>query len=415
MVTHTVPVGTGPRAIAITPDGRTAVVANQGGNTVSIIDVESGTVTHTVTVGTKPADVAVSPDGATAYIAVEGILDNSSSSGLRWVDLATGVITCSTLPMSFPTRVTVSPDGLFLYVYSGALGSVVAKVRESDGAVTAEYFFGTSVGSLALSPDGEHLVVSSVVGSSIGIGIVRTSTMDPVQTMAKTFVGGRSTYSTDGRSIYITDKFQNEVVVIDTTTYAMTRWSSGGREPFGLVAASSGDIFVSNEASGTLARLISASSRITVDVVDPKDPTLTETQDRVLVPSGSGNALGIINTSSMQRELVQVGTSPIHVATARGYAVVSNNGSNTVSIIRLAVLPASGDQVPTAPLQQFGRIEAHVCGADIPDSVLFPGVGQDQRADGWSMSWAQWPNGGTGGFVCTRQPYYTSTGTWSAG
>jgi hypothetical protein len=32
---------------------------------------------------------------------------------------------------------------------------------------------------------------------------------------------------------------------------------------------------------------------------------------------------------------------------------------------------------------------------------------------GWNPSWAEWPNSGTGGFVCLRENYYdSSSGTW---
>ena len=33
---------------------------------------------------------------------------------------------------------------------------------------------------------------------------------------------------------------------------------------------------------------------------------------------------------------------------------------------------------------------------------------------GWSPSWAQWPNSNTGGFVCNKEIYMTTTGTWSS-
>ena len=418
MVTHTVPVGSEPREIAITPDGRTAVVSNTNGDTVSIIDVLTGAVTNTVTVGLRPSGIAISPDGSTAYIAVYGTFGSLDPciSAVHWLDIATATIVRTERPLDNPTGVIASSDGLFIYVWSGALGQVVVKMRVSDGAVfTPTYFFGgSSISAVALSPDGRSLAISPVL-DSVGVDIVDTDTMNRLQALPLAIVSGQVTFSSDGSELYVSDPARDEIAVVNTTSYNVTRWSSGGDYPRGLISADSSTVFVSNQSNGTVASLRSGTTLATVAVLDPQSPVLTETQERVLVPSFSGNALAIITTSNMQRELVQVGSSPINVATARGYAVVSNSGSNTVSIIRLAALPASGDQVPSAPLQQFGRIEAHVCGADIPDSVLFPGVGQDQRADGWSMSWAQWPNGGTGGFVCTRQPYYTNTGQWSVG
>jgi YVTN family beta-propeller protein len=421
VVTHTVPVGSGPRAIAITPDGRTAVVTNNNDNTVSIIDVETGTVTHTVTVGNRPTGVAISRDGTTAFVAVYGTFGATPpGSALHWIDLASGVITCTlgdgVIPV-YPTNVIVSPDGLFLYVYTTSPAQWLAKVQVSDGSFVGPRYqlsISSSISRVSLSPDGQRLAISPVIATS-GIDFVDASTMGLLQTIPVSIEAGYVAYSSDGSALFVTDRAQDEVMVIDTSTYGVTRWPSGGDEPSALVPATSGNVFVSNRTSGDLAQLFSGSVRSEVTVMDPATPVLTESQDRVLVPSGSGNALAIITASSLARELVAVGASPANVATARGYAVVSNNGSNTVSIIRLGQLPASGDQVPTAPLQQFGRIESHVCSTDIPDSVLFPGVGEDQRRDGWTRSWAQWPNGGTGGFVCTRQPYFTNTGQWAVG
>jgi YVTN family beta-propeller protein len=316
----------------------------------------------------------------------------------------------------------VSPDGQYIYAYpTSPVTPWVAKVRTSDGAVFTPVYtafvgspFGSSIAQVVLSPDARSLAVIPLL-SSAGADLVATDTMSRTQVIGLGIANGRAAYSADGVELYVSDSANDQIAVVNTSTYSVTQWSSGGDDPRGLVAAESGTVFVTNRSGDSVVSLRSSSVTGSAPVVNPQLPVLTQSQDRVLVPSGSGNALAIITVSSMSRELVAVGSSPANVATARGYAVVSNNGSNSVSIIRLADLPASGDQVPTSPLQQFGRIEAHECNVDIPDSVLFPGVGLDQRADGWSRSWAQWPNGGTGGFVCTRQPYYTNTGQWSVG
>jgi YVTN family beta-propeller protein len=68
-VTKTVPVGAVPERLAVTPDGRTAVVANAGDGTVSFLDTAAGTVVGApVTVGSNPFGVAVTPDGRLAYV-----------------------------------------------------------------------------------------------------------------------------------------------------------------------------------------------------------------------------------------------------------------------------------------------------------------------------------------------------------
>lgn len=68
--------------------------------------------------------------------------------------------------------------------------------------------------------------------------------------------------------------------------------------------------------------------------------------------------------------------------------------------------------IPTAPIQQYAVGYDEACDRGLPEEADFPAL-QSMKLSGWSKSWAWWPNGGQGGFVCTRQPYFTSSGTWS--
>ncbi len=88
------------------------------------------------------------------------------------------------------------------------------------------------------------------------------------------------------------------------------------------------------------------------------------------------------------------------------------SGSWSSSTYGLPLRPASGDSVPRAALQQFARAESSLCDVQPDDLVDFPALA-GVRHQAWGRSWAQWPNGGTGGFVCSRQPYYTSIDTWT--
>lgn len=56
--------------------------------------------------------------------------------------------------------------------------------------------------------------------------------------------------------------------------------------------------------------------------------------------------------------------------------------------------------------------------ASTPPPSWYQGVGRasaDATCDaGWTASWALWPNGGTGGWVCNREQYYdTATASWA--
>ena len=73
---------------------------------------------------------------------------------------------------------------------------------------------------------------------------------------------------------------------------------------------------------------------------------------------------------------------------------------------------ASGPNVPTAPMQAYGRDVNGKCVTNAPVWVNWSGIAT-QQYDAWGASWQQWPNNGTGGYVCERQPYFTTIGTWS--
>ena len=70
-VVATVPVGSFPFGIAITPDGTTAYVVNNGSNTVSVIDT-AGTTTITVQAGGNGKDVLTGGPGSDLLLGQNG-------------------------------------------------------------------------------------------------------------------------------------------------------------------------------------------------------------------------------------------------------------------------------------------------------------------------------------------------------
>ena len=74
-VSATIPVGSDPSGVVVSPDGRYVYVTNFGSpfdqtatDTVSVIDTATNTVTATIPVGSDPDGVAVSPDGTHVYV-----------------------------------------------------------------------------------------------------------------------------------------------------------------------------------------------------------------------------------------------------------------------------------------------------------------------------------------------------------
>src|SRR3954470_6362613 len=61
-------VGSGPSAVATSPDGQKVYVTDDAGTAMKVLDATSGSVLATVEVGASPVSLAVSPDGHTAYV-----------------------------------------------------------------------------------------------------------------------------------------------------------------------------------------------------------------------------------------------------------------------------------------------------------------------------------------------------------
>jgi YVTN family beta-propeller protein len=117
-VTATVPVGSGPRGVAVDPDTHTVYVANFW--EVSVIDGSTRTVTATVPAGTSPGGgVAVDPSTHTVYVANYG--DNAVSV----IDGSRTVTVTATVPVGKdPYGVAVDPDTHTVYVTNRDDGTV---------------------------------------------------------------------------------------------------------------------------------------------------------------------------------------------------------------------------------------------------------------------------------------------------
>ncbi|MCA1005666.1 beta-propeller fold lactonase family protein [Rhodococcus hoagii] len=111
-VTTTIPVGTQPFGVAITPDGTRAYITNAAGNTVSVIDTATTTVIgDPIPVGTEPSRVAITPDGSRAYVT------NQSSNTVSVIDTATGTVVGDPIRVgAYPVGVAITPDGSRAYV-----------------------------------------------------------------------------------------------------------------------------------------------------------------------------------------------------------------------------------------------------------------------------------------------------------
>ncbi len=119
-------VGAGPEAIAITPNGERAYVVDSGaivagqtgsiGHTVTPIDLTTKRALAPIAVGNAPVAVAISPDGTSAYVA------NANSGSVTPIAVATDSAQPSIGVAGAPQAIAISPDGTSAYVADAKSG-----------------------------------------------------------------------------------------------------------------------------------------------------------------------------------------------------------------------------------------------------------------------------------------------------
>jgi YVTN family beta-propeller protein len=155
-----IPVGPNPNRVAVTPDGKSAFVTNFGTvtsldvpmpesiGTVSTIDVKTGTKNPTdIAVGSGAVGVAITPNGKTAFVA------NRTSSTVSTIDVKTKAKNPTDIPVGAnPNGVAVTPDGKTAFVTNLA-GGTVSTIDVSVGVLAGEQ---SRAPSRRLAEDGEE-------------------------------------------------------------------------------------------------------------------------------------------------------------------------------------------------------------------------------------------------------------------
>ena len=172
-VTNTITVGFQPFGLAVSPDGGTAYVANNGDSTVSVIDTATNTVTTTINITGPPArytpfGVALSPTQAKAYVT------NAGHDEVFVIDTATNAVSTTITVGGDPHQVALSPDGGTAYVNNsdGVPGSLsVIETATNTITGTINMTAGSSPRGVVVSPDGATIYVTDYVTDFDGAAV----------------------------------------------------------------------------------------------------------------------------------------------------------------------------------------------------------------------------------------------------
>ncbi len=166
--------GAGPHEVAISPDGRLAVVTNYGiqtpGHTLTVIDLESKEVRRTIDIApySRPHGVEFLADGKSVVVTSE------QSLSLLRVDIENGEITAVIDTSALLSHmVAVAPNGKRAFVANIVSGSVTA-IDLTNNTMLKEIKTGSGAEGVAVLPDGNEVWVTNRAANSVSIIDART-------------------------------------------------------------------------------------------------------------------------------------------------------------------------------------------------------------------------------------------------
>jgi YVTN family beta-propeller protein len=193
-ITGAVEVGSTPKFLAVTPDGRTLLVSNWCSGNVSVVDVATLTEITRMHVGWHPRGIAFDLRSKVAWIAVWDM------NAIARIDLATRRITYIRKVGISPRHLVMDPAGRWLYV-SLDNSNAIAKIDPVTGHVVAQVHTGREPRSMTIAADGRSLYVVNYTSGTASK--VRTSDMRVIQTVKTDHHPIGITYDVATRQVWI--------------------------------------------------------------------------------------------------------------------------------------------------------------------------------------------------------------------
>lgn len=235
----TVPTGVGPHEVALSHDGRLAVVADYGdravvGHTLTVVEVPSGRVQRTIDLAPhrRPHGIVVLPGDSLVAVTSE------TSSALLIVHLASG-----TLRRAIPTQqrtshmVTVTADGRRAWTANIADGSV-SELDLTTGTFVRSLVASTMTEGVGVTPDGGQVWVGSNDRNTVTV--LDTRTGSALDTLAAPGFPYRVAMAGDGATAVVPAPMGGVLHVFDVATRALQRSIPLDGEPVGAAVDATG-------------------------------------------------------------------------------------------------------------------------------------------------------------------------------
>ncbi|MGH7526764.1 MAG: beta-propeller fold lactonase family protein, partial [Gemmatimonadales bacterium] len=253
-VIATIPVGTRPRGVRVSRDGKTVYVALSGSpkcpptmpdeecqklkadkskDGIAEVDVRSRKVTRVLPGGSDPETFDISQDGATLFVS------NEDANTASIVDIASGKIRSTVAVGKEPEGVRLHPDGNTVWV-TGETDHNLTLIDTKSGKVVGEVKVGKRPRDLAFSPDGSRAYVTSEIDGTVWVIDVATRKSTKVLQLPEGAKPMGVVVSADGGTVYVSNGRGGTVSAIDAGADSVTGSVEVGERPWGIALTPDG-------------------------------------------------------------------------------------------------------------------------------------------------------------------------------
>jgi YVTN family beta-propeller protein len=253
----TLTVGSGPQSAVLNPAGTKVYVANRASGTVSVISTATNTVTNTITVGVGAFDIAFTPNGAYAYVS------RYSTAGM--IDVIDTATETALLPITGPLYsegVAVSPNGQILYA-TDSNSDLLWRIDLSTNTKIDDYLVGNFPTSVTVSPEGLSAYVVNEGDTNSTVSVFDAAGLSVVNDIP---VGDHPTdmvVSADGSRGYVTSTDNAVITVIDLFTETVLTTLNTGVQPWAIAISADGrSLAATNRGSNAVSHFTLSVNRI---------------------------------------------------------------------------------------------------------------------------------------------------------
>jgi YVTN family beta-propeller protein len=344
-------VGKEPGAIAITPNGKTAYVVNEGTNgytdgTVTPITTATNKPGRPIRVGVGPNEIAITPNGETAYVT------NIISDTVTPISTATNK-PGRQIPVGVrPQGIVISRDSRTVYVASQG-GYSVTPISTATNKPGKLIKVGNSPLALAITPDGKTVYAANigVFGGGHTLTPISTATNKPGKPV-KTGIGPFAMAITpDGKTLYVTNR-RDTVTPVSTATNAPGKPIKVGLAPVAVAVTPDGKTaYVANEESGTVTPINVATNAPGKPIQAGRGPAeIAITPDgrtAYVTNAGSGSVTPINTATNTPGKPITVGSGPFDIAITPAATAAGTTTTAAPKAVSSSILMINGYRLAT--------------------------------------------------------------------